>query len=102
MLCADCFVAMGAAAVQTSKIRLVTGMMIPSNSIAHVIANGFALLNQLASGRIDFGVGTGFTGRRTMGLGAMKLADMEEYIRVVMALLDGETPEFEIEGKHQK
>ena len=59
----------------------------------------FASLNQLAPGRIDFGVGTGFTGRRTMGLGAMKQADMEEYIRVVMALLDGETPEFEVEGK---
>jgi 5,10-methylenetetrahydromethanopterin reductase len=102
MLCADCFVAMGAAAVQTSKIRLGTGVLIPTNRIAPVTANAFASLNQLAPGRIDFGVGTGFTGRRTMGLSAMKLSDMEEYIRVVMALLDGETPEFEIEGKTQK
>jgi 5,10-methylenetetrahydromethanopterin reductase len=102
MLCADCFVAMGAAAVQTSRIRLGTGVLIPTNRIAPVAANAFASLNRLAPGRIDFGVGTGFTGRRTMGLGAMKLSDMEEYIRVVMALLDGETPEFEIEGKTQK
>jgi 5,10-methylenetetrahydromethanopterin reductase len=102
MLCADCFVAMGAAAVQTSRIRLGTGVLIPSNRIAPVTANAFASLNRLAPGRIDFGVGTGFTGRRTMGLGAMKQADMEEYIRVVMALLDGETPEFEVEGKRQK
>jgi 5,10-methylenetetrahydromethanopterin reductase len=102
MLCADCFVAMGAAAVQTSRIRLGTGVLIPTNRIAPVTANAFASLNRLAPGRIDFGVGTGFTGRRTMGLGAMKLSDMEEYIRVVMALLDGETPEFEIEGKTQK
>lgn len=102
MLCADCFVAMGAAAVQTSKIRLGTGVLIPSNRIAPVTANGFASLNQLAPGRIDFGVGTGFTGRRTMGLGAMKLADMEDYIRVVMALLAGETVDFTVEGKRQK
>jgi 5,10-methylenetetrahydromethanopterin reductase len=102
MLCADCFVAMGAAAVQTSRIRLGTGVLIPTNRIAPVTANAFASLNQLAPGRIDFGVGTGFTGRRTMGLGAMKQGDMEEYIRVVMALLDGETPEFEIEGNRQK
>jgi 5,10-methylenetetrahydromethanopterin reductase len=102
MLCADCFVAMGAAAVKTSKIRLGTGVLIPSNRIAPVTANGFASLNQLAPGRIDFGVGTGFTGRRTMGLGAMKLADMEEYIRVVMALLAGETVDFDVEGKRQK
>lgn len=102
MLCADCFVAMGAAAVRTSRIRLGTGVLIPSNRIAPVTANGFASLNQLAPGRIDFGVGTGFTGRRTMGLGAMKLKDMEEYIRVVMALLAGETVEFGIEGRTQK
>jgi 5,10-methylenetetrahydromethanopterin reductase len=102
MLCADCFVAMGAAAVQTSRIRLGTGVLIPTNRIAPVTANAFASLNQLAPGRIDFGVGTGFTARRTMGVGAMKLSDMEEYIRVVMALLDGETPEFEVDGKRQK
>ncbi len=102
MLCADCFVAMGAAAVHTSRIRLGTGVLIPSNRIAPVTANGFASLNQLAPGRIDFGVGTGFTGRRTMGLGAIKLADMAEYIRVVMALLRGETTEFEVEGHRQK
>ncbi len=102
MLCADCFVAMGAAAVHTSRIRLGTGVLIPSNRIAPVTANGFASLNQLAPGRIDFGVGTGFTGRRTMGLGAIKLAEMEEYIRVVMGLLDSQTVEFQVEGKRQK
>ncbi len=102
MLCADCFVAMGAAAVKTSRIRLGTGVLIPSNRIAPVTANAFASLNQLAPGRIDFGVGTGFTGRRTMGLGAMRLADMEEYIRVVMGLLRREVVDFEVEGKRRK
>jgi 5,10-methylenetetrahydromethanopterin reductase len=102
MLCADCFVAMAAAAVKTSRIRLGTGVLIPSNRIAPVTAGAFASLNALAPGRIDFGVGTGFTGRRTMGLGAMKLRDIEEYVRVVMALLDEETPEFEMEGRRQR
>jgi 5,10-methylenetetrahydromethanopterin reductase len=102
MLCADCFVAMGAAAVKTSRIRLGTGVLIPTNRLAPVTANAFASLNQLAPGRIDFGVGTGFTGRRTMGLGAMKQADMEEYIRVVMALLDGQIVDYDIEGQRRK
>jgi 5,10-methylenetetrahydromethanopterin reductase len=102
MLCADCFVAMGAAAIQTSRIRLGTGVLIPSNRIAPVAANAFASLNLLAQGRIDFGVGTGFTGRRTMGLGAMKLSDMEEYIRVVMALLRGETVDYTVEGRRRR
>ena len=75
MLSADPFVAMAAAAMKTTQIRLGTGVLIPSNRIAPVTANAFASLNKLAPGRIDFGVGTGFTGRRAMGLGAVKLAD---------------------------
>ena len=102
MITADPFVAMAAAAVKTSKIRLGTGVLVPSNRIAAVTANAFATLNGLAPGRIDFGVGTGFSARRAMGLGAMKLADMEEYIRVVYALLAGETVETPIEGKGRK
>ncbi len=99
MLSADPFVAMAAAAIKTTKIRLGTGVLIPSNRIAPVTANALASLNKLAPGRIDFGVGTGFTGRRAMGLGAIKLADMEEYVRIVLALLRGETIEAEIEQK---
>src|SRR5436309_3288850 len=101
MLSADPFVAMAAASMKTTKIRLGTGVLIPSNRLAPVTANAFASLNKLAPGRIDFGVGTGFTGRRAMGLGAVKLADMEEYSRIVMALLRGETVEAGIEGKQR-
>src|SRR5213596_168267 len=97
MITADPFVAMAAAALKTSKIRLGTGVLVPSNRIAAVTANAFATLNGLAPGRVDFGVGTGFSARRAMGLGAMKLAEMEEYIRVVYALLNGETTEAEVD-----
>ena len=64
MLSADCFVAMGAAAVKTSRIRLGTGVLIPSNRIAPVAASALASLNALAPGRIDFGISTGFTAAR--------------------------------------
>jgi 5,10-methylenetetrahydromethanopterin reductase len=89
MLVGDLFVAMGAAALKTSRIRLGTGVLVPTNRIPAVTASAFATLNAMAPGRIDFGVGTGFSARRAMGLGAMKLADMEEYI-LVYALLNGE------------
>lgn len=101
LLSADCFVAMAACAMKTTRIRLGTGVLIPSNRIAAVSANAFASLNKLAPGRIDFGISTGFTGRRTMGLGAVKLSDMEEYIRVVQGLWRRETVEAEVEGKQR-
>ena len=102
MLSADCFVAMGAAAVNTKRIRLGTGVLVPSNRIAPVTANALATLNQLAPGRIDFGVGTGFTARRAMGFAAMKVADMERYVAQVYGLLRRETVEFEMEGQKKK
>ncbi|HXZ02644.1 MAG TPA: LLM class flavin-dependent oxidoreductase [Stellaceae bacterium] len=102
LLNADLFVAMGAAAMQTTRIRLGTGVLIPSNRIAPVAASALASLNALAPGRIDFGVSTGFTARRTMGLPAITLARLEDYVRVVQGLLRGETVEWSEEGGTHK
>jgi 5,10-methylenetetrahydromethanopterin reductase len=102
MLCADPFVAMALAAERTERIRLGTGVLIPSNRIAPVAANGLASLAKLAPGRVDLGVGTGFTARRTMGLGAIRLEELREYVRVVRGLLAGETVECELDGTRRK
>jgi 5,10-methylenetetrahydromethanopterin reductase len=102
LLNADVFVGMAAAAVHTSKIRLGTGVLIPSNRIAPVAASALASLNALAPGRIDFGISTGFTARRTMGLRPVKLDDMKEYVRIVQGLLRGEMLEWSFEGKRRK
>lgn len=102
LLNSELFVSMAAAAMNTTKIRLATGVLIPSNRIAPVTANALATLNALAPGRIDFGVSTGFTARRTMGLRPVKQAEMEEYIRVTLGLLAGETLEWNFEDKKRK
>jgi 5,10-methylenetetrahydromethanopterin reductase len=102
LLNSEVFVSMAAAAMQTTRIRLATGVLIPSNRIAPVTASGLASLNALAPGRIDFGISTGFTARRTLGLPPVKLADMEEYIRVVRGLLAKETLEWTFEGLRRK
>ncbi|MGE0622067.1 MAG: LLM class flavin-dependent oxidoreductase [Pseudomonadales bacterium] len=98
----DVFVCMALAAHETSTIRLGTGVLVPSNRIEPVTANAFASLAKLAPGRIDFGVGTGFTARRTMGLGAIPLATTERYVERVRTLLRGETIEWDFEGKARK
>ncbi len=102
LLNADVFVAMAAAAMHTSKIKLCTGVLIPSNRIAPVAASALASLNALAPGRIQCGVSTGFTARRTLGLPAITMKRMEEYIRVVRALLNKETTDWSEEGGTHK
>jgi 5,10-methylenetetrahydromethanopterin reductase len=102
LLAPDIFVSMALAAEHTSKIKLASGVIVPTNRIAPACANGLATLNKLAPGRIIFGVGTGFTARNTMGLGPMKLSEMREYIRVVYGLLKGEMVEWEHENQRRK
>jgi 5,10-methylenetetrahydromethanopterin reductase len=102
LLCADVFVAMALAAEHTSRIVLGPGVLIPTNRIAPVAANGLASLNRLAPGRIILGIGTGFTARLTMGLGPMKLSDLKEYVRVVRAMLGNETVAWTHEGLERK
>jgi len=102
MLSPDIFVTMALAATQTSKIKLGAGVLVPSNRIAPVAANGFASLNQLAPGRMILGLGTGFTARNTMGLPPVKLDDLREYVRIVRGLLRGETVEIDFpEGRRK-
>lgn len=102
MLNPDVFICMALAAHETDTIRLGTGVLVPSNRIEPVAANAFASLARLAPGRIDFGVGTGFTARRTMGLGAVPLKRTKTYIQRVQKLLKGETVEWKFEGRQRK
>ena len=99
---ADLFVAMGAAAMKTNRIRLGLGVAVPSVRIAPTLANGLATLTKLAPGRIDFGLGTGHTARSFFGVPAVKLAKMREYHRVVHELLAGNIVDFEFEGGLRK
>ena len=98
----DVFICMALAAHETKRIRLGTGVLVPSNRIEPVTANAFASLNKLAPGRIDFGVGTGFTARRTMGLGAITLATTKTYIERVRDLLAGQAVDWDFESKNRK
>jgi 5,10-methylenetetrahydromethanopterin reductase len=102
VLSADLFAAMAVAAVKTERIQLGSGVLIPSNRIAPVAANGFATLNALAPGRISAGVGTGFTGRLTMGLPPCRISDMGDYVRVMQTMWSGDTAEVDLEGRTQK
>lgn len=101
MLNADPFVAMAAAAVHTHTIHLGTGVLVPSNRLAPVTANCLASLNKLAPGRIHCGLGTGFTARRAMGLDAVTLEEMADYIRVVQGLLRQETLDWDYAGQRR-
>jgi hypothetical protein len=98
MLFSDCYAVLALAAKQTSRLHLGPGTAICGMRIPPVHVAAMATLNRLAPGRVHLGIGTGNTATRTMGQRPMKIADYREYLRVVRALLDGETVEYEYGG----
>ena len=101
VLSADIFVAMGAAAVKTDRIRLGTGVLIPSNRIVPVAANGLATLNALAPGDLCR-LWNGLHRSAEHGSWTLQDSDMNEYIRVLWRCCEGRAPDFHIEGKTRK
>ena len=98
MLWSDCYAALALAAYRTSSINLGTGVAITGTRPAPVNAASIASINALAPGRTFFGVGSGNTARRVMGLPPQRIREFETYIRTLLPLLKGEEVEFEYEG----
>ena len=98
MLYSDCYAVLALAARQTSRLRLGPGTAICGTRIPPVHAAAVATLNRLAPGRVHLGIGTGNTAMRSMGQRPMKVAEYAEYLRVLSALLRGETVDYMYNG----
>lgn len=99
MIYSDVYATMALAAQATRRIKLATGVAVPSTRMAPVIAHSIASINQIAPGRVELGVGNGNTARLTMGLRPVPLGRMKKEIRVIQALLRGEEVQHECEGE---
>ncbi len=98
MLFSDCYAVLALAARQTSRIRLGPGTAICATRIPPVQAAAVATLNRLAPGRIFLGIGTGNTALRSMGQRPMRIAEFDAYLKVLAALLRGETVDYALNG----
>jgi len=101
MIYSDVYATMALAARATRRIRLATGVAVPSTRLAPTIAHSIATVAQLAPGRVELGVGNGNTARLTMGLRPVPLAQMKRDVRLIQALLRGEAALHECEGETQ-
>ena len=101
MIYSDVYVCLALAAEHTKRIKLATGVAIPTNRIEPVTAHSIATINLLAPGRTILGIGTGFTGRNTMGLPPVPLGQIRSYIKMVRSLLHGEEVTYR-DGRHER
>ena len=94
MIWSDCYAFMALAARETRTIRLGTGVSVAGTRIAPVTAHSIATINRLAPGRVFLGIGAGNTAQRLMGQRPIRYAELEEYVRVLHALLRGEEVDY--------
>ncbi|MGD9703284.1 MAG: LLM class flavin-dependent oxidoreductase [Acidimicrobiia bacterium] len=87
----DVWMTLALCASRTERVGLGPAVLIPS--LRHPLATASAILHleSLAAGRTAYAVGSGFTGRRALGLRPMKWSDVVAYVKDVQALLRGET-----------
>jgi 5,10-methylenetetrahydromethanopterin reductase len=94
-ICTDVWVALALAAERTTEIGLGPAVLVPSLRHPMTNATAIATLCDLAPGRVAVAIGSGFTGRYTLGQRPLRWADVDAYVRVVAGLLRGETVEWE-------
>ncbi len=87
----DVWVQLCRAAERTKRISLGPGVLVPH--LRHPMTNAAAistLVSIAGQKRVVVGIGSGFTGRLTMGQRPLKWTYVSEYVRVLRALLRGE------------
>jgi 5,10-methylenetetrahydromethanopterin reductase len=91
----DAYATLTALAVQTNKLMLATGVTHTVTRHPAVLANSWSSLQELSSGRAILGIGVGESAVRNLGLKTEKLAVFEEKVKVIRALMRGETVNYE-------
>ena len=91
----DVWMILAECARRTSTIELGPGVAIPSLRHPMVTAAAIGTLVELAPGRVNIAIGSGFTGRLAMGQKPLTWAYVREYVIAVKGLLAGETVEWD-------
>jgi 5,10-methylenetetrahydromethanopterin reductase len=94
-LYSDVWVTLGRAADRTSRIALGPGVLIPSLRHVMTTASSVAGLEAIAPGRTVVGIGSGFTGRMTLGKRPNSWSYVAKYIEALRGLLRGEEVEWD-------
>jgi probable F420-dependent oxidoreductase len=79
----------------TERMRFGTCVTNPGTREPTVTASTLAVLDELSGGRMDLGIGRGDSARRVLGKPPITLANTEEAVRVIRALVAGESIEYE-------
>ena len=85
----EAYINMAAMALNTTKVKLATGVTNPLTRHPSVSASGYATLEEYAPGRMIVGIGLGDSSVETMGMKPSTLANFEKSLEQMRQILDG-------------
>jgi 5,10-methylenetetrahydromethanopterin reductase len=86
----DCYAVLGALAVQTETLRLVSGVSDPYSRHPAQLASAVATIDEISDGRAVLGLGAGGSGLDKLGIEVVKpLSTLREAITCIRALTSG-------------
>jgi len=91
----EAYINMAAMALNTTKVKLGTGVTNPLTRHPSVVGSAYATLEEYAPGRMIVGIGLGDSSVETMGMKPAKLSYFETTIRQMRDLLGGKEVELE-------
>jgi 5,10-methylenetetrahydromethanopterin reductase len=95
LICRELYVTLAACAAATSRLLLASGVTVPRTRHASVTASALASLHELSGGRALAGLSVGHSALRNIGQHPARIAELEDYVRSVRCLLDGEVARFD-------
>jgi 5,10-methylenetetrahydromethanopterin reductase len=91
----EAYVNMAAMALNTTRVKLGTGVTNPLTRHPSVVASAYATLEEYAPGRTIVGIGLGDSSVETMGMKPAKLSYFEKTMAQMRQLLDGQEVQLE-------
>lgn len=96
----DAYALLAALSVKTTTLKLGTAVTITGTRHPAVLANSWSTLDELSNGRAINGIGIGDSAVANLGMKPEKLAEFEEKVNVIRALIEGETIEYNGKDLH--
>jgi 5,10-methylenetetrahydromethanopterin reductase len=94
LLMREALVSMATLAADTTRIRVFSSVLNTLTRDPTVVAGAYLALEDIAPGRVFLAFGSGDSSTHGTGLGTARLAQIEEYLTALRALLEGETAHY--------
>jgi 5,10-methylenetetrahydromethanopterin reductase len=95
----ELFTVAGAIASRVTRANVALSVAVPFLRLPHVLASGVGTLNRFAPGRVQLGLGTGYTAAQSIDVPADSWATVIDTIRICRGILADRVTEVQVKDR---